>query len=344
MEGGAPSAGAFGSAAKISCRRLNVRYGGFSALNNIDLEISDPGVTALIGPSGAGKSTLLRCLNRMNDSISGCEVSGCVEVNGCDIYAPAHDPVLARAMTGMICDRPNPYPKSIYENVAYGLRIHGKVATRSEEYTVVEKALRGVGLWMDVCRRLHRPASELSLGQQQKLCLARVLAIDPDIVLMDEPCAALDPVSTAEIEALIESLTSRYTIILVTQSLQQAARVSKTTAFLQQGRLIEAEDYFNRALLKNPDAAITWLARGITRSQQAKAESAQQDIAYAATLFDQQGDIATALELRNQLKKLEQKEQQKAGNGYGSGLLRTAGELFQQLAPLAMKFFVPTPF
>lgn len=240
MEGGSPSAGAFGSAAKISCRRLNVRYGGFSALNNIDLEISDPGVTALIGPSGAGKSTLLRCLNRMNDSISGCEVSGCVEVNGCDIYAPAHDPVLARAMTGMICDRPNPYPKSIYENVAYGLRIHGKVATRSEEYTVVEKALRGVGLWMDVCRRLHRPASELSLGQQQKLCLARVLAIDPDIVLMDEPCAALDPVSTAEIEALIESLTSRYTIILVTQSLQQAARVSKTTAFLQQGRLIES--------------------------------------------------------------------------------------------------------
>lgn len=224
---------------KIACRNLTVRYGSRPALRQIDLDIPAGQVTALIGPSGAGKSSLLRCLNRMNDEITDCVVTGCVEVDGCNIYAPAHDPVSSRAQMGMILQRPNPYPKSIYDNVAYGLRIHGKVGSRAEEFNLVEKYLRQVGLWDEVSRRLDSRAASLSLGQQQKLCLARVLAIDPDVLLLDEPCASLDPVSTAELEALLEALGSRCTVVLVTQSLQQAARISKTTAFIQEGRLIE---------------------------------------------------------------------------------------------------------
>lgn len=224
---------------KLSCSDLKVRYGGVPVILGIDLEIAEREIIALIGPSGSGKSTLLRCFNRMNDRITGCRVSGSVTLNGRDIYGCGYDPVQSRTVVGMVFSRPNPYPKSIYENVAYGLRIHGRACSRLEEYALVEGHLREVGLWSEVESRLGKPAMTLSLGQQQKLCIARALAINPEIILLDEPCSSLDPISTAEIEALLEELSATCAVVLVTQSLQQAARVSGKTAFISRGQVIE---------------------------------------------------------------------------------------------------------
>ena len=224
---------------KLCCRNLSVLYGDIPVIQGIDLEILEREVIALIGPSGAGKSTLLRCFNRMNDVVPGCRVSGIVTLNGRNIYDSGYDPVESRIMVGMVFSRPNPYPKSIYENVAYGLRIHGRTSSRIEEFSIVERHLRAVGLWSEVESRLGKSALTLSHGQQQRLCIARALAINPEIVLMDEPCSSLDPVATAEIEGLLEELATSCSVVLVTQSLQQAARVSKKTAFIHQGVLIE---------------------------------------------------------------------------------------------------------
>jgi phosphate transport system ATP-binding protein len=209
------------------------------ALKGIDLEIGRNEVMALIGPSGSGKSTFLRCLNRLNDVISGCRVKGKIWLDGYDIYTRQVDVTRLRARVGMVSQKPNPYPKSIYENIAYGPRIHGLATCGSEESAMVEQALRQAGLWKEVRDRLDQPASHLSDGQQQRLCIARVLAVKPDVILMDEPCIALDPLATLAVECLIEDLQESLTIVLVTHSPQQAARVSQRTAFFHHGRLIE---------------------------------------------------------------------------------------------------------
>jgi len=224
---------------RFTCRHVNVFYGDKQALFDINLDIGRREVIALIGPSGCGKSTFLRCLNRMNDIIDGCRVEGDIRLDDQDIYAKEMDPVLLRARVGMVFQKPNPFPKSIYDNVAYGPRIHGLAGNRTELDEIVETSLKRAGLWKEVKDRLDHPATGLSGGQQQRLCIARTIAVNPEVVLMDEPCSALDPIATATIEQLIDELRSRYTIVIVTHSMQQAARVSQRTAYFHMGRLIE---------------------------------------------------------------------------------------------------------
>ena len=223
-------------------RGLDVFYGEKQALQHVDLEIGANQVTALIGPSGCGKSTFLRCLNRMNDVVPGCRVEGDVLLEGEDIYDPLLDVVKLRAQVGMVFQKPNPFPKSIYENVAYGPRIHGLTQNKSELDDLVRQSLRKAGLLGEVESRLEEPGTSLSGGQQQRLCIARAIAVSPEVILMDEPCSALDPIATARVEELIDELREQFTIVIVTHSMQQAARVSQRTAFFHLGELIEEGD------------------------------------------------------------------------------------------------------
>lgn len=223
----------------IEARDVNVFYGEKQALFGVSLAIAPQSVTAFIGPSGCGKSTFLRCINRMNDLIPGCRITGSLTLDGRDIYDPSFDVVLLRARVGMVFQKPNPFPKSIYENVAYGPRIHGLAKTRAEMDAIVEQSLRGAALWDEVKDRLNAPGSGLSGGQQQRLCIARTMAVSPEVILMDEPCSALDPIATGKVEELIETLKQRYALIIVTHSMAQARRVADTTAFFHLGKLVE---------------------------------------------------------------------------------------------------------
>ncbi len=225
--------------ALITTRDVNVFYGDQQALKGISLDVPANMVTSLIGPSGCGKTTYLRCLNRMNDLIDICRVEGRIEISGQDIYDPEVDVVALRALVGMVFQKPNPFPKSIFENVAYGVRIHGLAASKSELQDRVEQSLKRAGLWNEVSDRLDQPGTGLSGGQQQRLCIARAIAIQPKVILMDEPCSALDPIATARIEELIDELRENFTIIIVTHSMQQAARISQRTAFFHMGELVE---------------------------------------------------------------------------------------------------------
>ncbi|MGB0629864.1 MAG: phosphate ABC transporter ATP-binding protein PstB [Alphaproteobacteria bacterium] len=229
-------------ASKISAQGVDVAYSGKQALFSVDLEIPENRVTALIGPSGCGKSTFLRCINRMNDVIEGCTVDGRITMDGQDIYDPALDVVQLRARVGMVFQKPNPFPKSIYDNVAYGARIHGLNESNTDLDEIVMTSLEKAGLLEEVKDRLEEPGTGLSGGQQQRLCIARAIAVSPEVILMDEPCSALDPIATARIEELIENLRERYTIVIVTHSMQQAARVSQRTAFFHLGNLVEVGD------------------------------------------------------------------------------------------------------
>ncbi len=240
---------------RICCRGVNVFYGEKQALFDINLDIGQREVIALIGPSGCGKSTFLRCLNRMNDIIEGCRVEGDIRLDGRDIYSKELDPVVLRARVGMVFQKPNPFPKSIYDNVAYGPRIHGLASNRTELDDIVETSLKRAGLWKEVRDRLDHPATGLSGGQQQRLCIARTIAVGPEVVLMDEPCSALDPIATATIEQLIDELRERYTIVIVTHSMQQAARVSQRTAYFHLGKLIEVGD--TSRIFTNPRHPLT---------------------------------------------------------------------------------------
>ncbi|MCG9894075.1 MAG: phosphate ABC transporter ATP-binding protein PstB [Fimbriimonadaceae bacterium] len=226
------------NARRIEARKVDFFYGTFQALKKIDLECIPNQVTALIGPSGCGKSTFLRCLNRMNDLIDGARMEGTILVGGTDIYAKEVDPVALRKHVGMVFQKPNPFPMSIYDNIAYGPRIHG-LRGRSELDAVVEKCLVKAYLWDEVKDKLHQSALGLSGGQQQRLCIARTIAVDPEIILMDEPCSALDPVATAKIEDLILELKQQFTIVIVTHNMQQAQRASDFTAFFYQGEIVE---------------------------------------------------------------------------------------------------------
>ena len=225
--------------ARIMCNNVFVHYSDKRAIDNLSLDIEAQKVTAFIGPSGCGKSTFLRCLNRMNDTIATCSVTGEILLDNQDIYAPEIDVVPLRARIGMVFQKANPFPKSIFDNVAYGPKIHGLVESKSHLENQVEEALRRAGLWEEVKDRLDQPGTGLSGGQQQRLCIARTIAVSPEIILMDEPCSALDPIATAKIEELIEELSEKYTIVIVTHSMQQAARVSHRTAYFHLGRLIE---------------------------------------------------------------------------------------------------------
>lgn len=225
--------------AKISCQAVNVYYESKQALSDIDLAIPDKAVTALIGPSGSGKSSLLRCLNRMNDTLRTARVEGQIKIDDQDIYGPDIDPVELRMRVGMVFQKPNPFPKSVFDNVAYGPRIHGLCPDRMALEARVEWALQRAGLWSEVKDDLNGPGTSLSGGQQQRLCIARAIAVEPEVILMDEPCSALDPIATARIEELIDELRLKYCIIIVTHSMQQAARVSQRTAFLNLGALVE---------------------------------------------------------------------------------------------------------
>ena len=224
---------------KILSKKVDVFYGEKQALKNIDLEIYENQVTSLIGPSGCGKSTFLRCLNRMNDTIEICRIKGKILVDNEDIYHPSLDPVLLRSKIGMVFQKPNPFPKSIFDNVAYGPKIHGLTNSKVELEELVVNSLKKAGLFEEVKDRLDEPGTSLSGGQQQRLCIARTIAISPEIILMDEPCSALDPIATAIVEELIDELVKNYTIVIVTHSMQQAARVSQNTAYFHMGSLIE---------------------------------------------------------------------------------------------------------
>ena len=227
-------------APKIVVRDVSVFYGAKQALDSVSIDIPGKAVTAFIGPSGCGKSTFLRCINRMNDTIPGCRVEGAVEIDGEDVNDKAIDPVVLRAKVGMVFQKPNPFPKSIFENVAYGPRIHGISSSKRELEDIVEASLKKAGLWAEVSDRLGAPGTSLSGGQQQRLVIARAIAVNPEIILMDEPCSALDPIATARIEELIDDLRQQFCIVIVTHSMAQAARVSQRTAFFHMGRLIEA--------------------------------------------------------------------------------------------------------
>jgi len=224
---------------KITARNVSVSYGAKQAIDDISIDVDMDHVIAFIGPSGCGKSTFLRTLNRMNDTIPSARVSGDVRLDGQDIYAPEMDVVQLRARVGMVFQKPNPFPKSIYENVAYGPRIHGLADSRGELDMIVERSLTRAGLWNEVKDRLSESGTALSGGQQQRLCIARAIAVDPEVILMDEPCSALDPIATAKIEELIHDLRGRYAIAIVTHNMQQAARVSQRTAFFHLGTLVE---------------------------------------------------------------------------------------------------------
>ncbi|KEF30881.1 Phosphate transport ATP-binding protein PstB [Marinobacter nitratireducens] len=227
---------------KFRLRDVEVFYGESRAIKKISLDIAKNEVIAFIGPSGCGKSTFLRCLNRMNDSIDICSVKGSLELDGDDIYNSKRDVVELRARVGMVFQKPNPFPKSIYDNVAYGPRIHGLANRKSDLDEIVENSLRKAGLWDEVKDRLDATATGMSGGQQQRLCIARAIAVSPEVVLMDEPCSALDPIATAKVEELIAELSESYTIVIVTHSMQQAARVSHRTAYFHLGHLVEVND------------------------------------------------------------------------------------------------------
>jgi len=224
---------------KVHADKVDVYYGEKHALKGVSVDIPERSVTAFIGPSGCGKSTFLRCINRMNDTIEGCRVTGEILIDGGDIYDPALDVVELRARVGMVFQKPNPFPKSIFENVAYGPRIHGFSRSKAELAGIVEASLKRAGLWEEVKDRLGDSGTSLSGGQQQRLCIARAIAVSPEVILMDEPCSALDPIATARIEELIDELKNNFTIIIVTHSMQQAARVSQKTAFFHLGNVVE---------------------------------------------------------------------------------------------------------
>ncbi len=224
---------------KISARGVQVYYGDTHAIKDVDVDIADKTVTAFIGPSGCGKSTFLRVLNRMNDTIESCSVQGEIRIDGQDIYDPDVDPVQLRAKVGMVFQKPNPFPKSIYDNVAYGPRIHGLYQSKGDLDEIVERSLRRAALWNEAKDRLQSSGTGLSGGQQQRLCIARAVATEPEVLLMDEPCSALDPIATAQIEELIDELKQSYSLVIVTHSMQQAARVSQKTAFFHLGSLVE---------------------------------------------------------------------------------------------------------
>ncbi|RVT39859.1 phosphate ABC transporter ATP-binding protein PstB [Sphingobium algorifonticola] len=225
--------------AKMSARDVNVFYGAKQAIKTVSIDVDMDNVTAFIGPSGCGKSTFLRTLNRMNDTVANARVEGDITLDGENIYAPSMDVVQLRARVGMVFQKPNPFPKSIYENIAYGPRIHGLASAKADMDVIVEKSLRRAGLWDEVKDRLHDSGTALSGGQQQRLCIGRAIAVEPEVILMDEPCSALDPIATAKIEELIHELRGRYAIVIVTHNMQQAARVSQRTAFFHLGTLVE---------------------------------------------------------------------------------------------------------
>ena len=227
---------------KIAARNVNVFYGDNHAIKDVSVDIEDKMVTAFIGPSGCGKSTFLRCLNRMNDTIESSRIEGTICIDDEDIYDRRVDPVQLRAKVGMVFQKPNPFPKSIYDNVAYGPKIHGMARNKAELDEIVEKALRRGAIWNEVKDRLHAPGTGLSGGQQQRLCIARAVATEPEVLLMDEPCSALDPIATAQVEELIDELRQDYSVVIVTHSMQQAARVSQKTAFFHLGNLVEYGD------------------------------------------------------------------------------------------------------
>jgi phosphate transport system ATP-binding protein len=234
--------------AKVVARNVNVYYGDKHAIKDVSVDIPEHGVMAFIGPSGCGKSTFLRCINRMNDTIPSCRVSGKIEIDGKDIYDSSLDVVQLRARVGMVFQKPNPFPKAVFENVAYGPRIHGLARNKTDLEEIVVSSLKRAGLFEEVKDRLRDPGTGLSGGQQQRLCIARAIAVSPEIILMDEPCSALDPIATAKIEELMEELAENYTIVIVTHSMQQAARVSQRTAFFHLGLLVEegpTETIFN---------------------------------------------------------------------------------------------------
>ena len=247
-------------ASKLKAVDVSVFYGKKQALYDVSLDIDAKSVTSFIGPSGCGKSTFLRCFNRMNDVIPSCRVEGQIIMDDVDLNSPKIDPVLLRARVGMVFQKPNPFPKTIYENVAYGPRIHGLAANRQEMDFIVEDSLKKAGLWKEVSDRLNDQATGLSGGQQQRLCIARAIAVGPDILLMDEPCSALDPIATSIIEELISDLQNRFTIMIVTHSMQQAARVSQKTAYFHLGKLIEygdTKDIFTRPQNEQTEAYIS---------------------------------------------------------------------------------------
>ena len=229
----------FADDARMTCRNVNVYYGDNHAIKNVSLDIGREQVLAMIGPSGCGKSTILRALNRMNDTIDGCRMTGEIRLDGQDIYDKEMDVVPLRAQVGMVFQKPNPFPKSIFDNIAYGVRIHGLAGSKSELEGIVEHSLKRAGLWEEVNDRLDQPGTGLSGGQQQRLCIARTIAVSPEVILMDEPCSALDPIATAKVEDLINELGRDYTIAIVTHSMQQAARVSQRTAYFHLGDLLE---------------------------------------------------------------------------------------------------------
>ena len=226
-------------APKMTAQNVNVFYGAKQAINDVSINVNMDNVTAFIGPSGCGKSTFLRCLNRMNDTIAVARIEGRIELEGEDIYAPKMDVVQLRARVGMVFQKPNPFPKSIYDNIAYGPRIHGLASHNDDLDAIVETSLQRAGLWNEVKDRLQDSGTALSGGQQQRLCIARAIAVDPEVILMDEPCSALDPIATAKIEDLIHELRGKYAIVIVTHNMQQAARVSQRTAFFHLGTLVE---------------------------------------------------------------------------------------------------------
>ncbi|MEM7210097.1 MAG: phosphate ABC transporter ATP-binding protein PstB [Pseudomonadota bacterium] len=236
--------------AKISAQNVNVYYGEKQALHDVSIDIHANQVTALIGPSGCGKSTFLRCLNRMNDVIEGCTLNGSIYIDGSDIYSPSMDVVYLRERVGMVFQKPNPFPKSIYDNVAYGPRIHGLAEDKTRCDEIVVTSLQKAGLFDEVKDRLNEPGTGLSGGQQQRLCIARTIAVNPDVILMDEPCSALDPIATAKIEDLMWELKANYTIVIVTHSMQQAARVSQHTGFFHMGNLVEMGE--TEQIFQNP--------------------------------------------------------------------------------------------
>ncbi|WP_421981799.1 phosphate ABC transporter ATP-binding protein PstB [Roseibium sp.] len=245
---------------KISANKVQVFYGDTHAIKDVDIEIQPRSVTSFIGPSGCGKSTFLRTINRMNDTIDICRVEGTIKIDNEDIYDPKVDPVQLRAKVGMVFQKPNPFPKSIYDNIAYGPRIHGLARNKAELDDIVSSSLQKAGLWEEVKNRLDEPGTGMSGGQQQRLCIARAIAVSPEVILMDEPCSALDPIATAKVEELIDELRENYTIVIVTHSMQQAARVSQRTAFFHLGILVEegpTEDIFTNPKDKRTQDYIT---------------------------------------------------------------------------------------
>lgn len=240
---------------KMRASGVDVYYGDKQAIHGVSLDIGNNEVIAMIGPSGCGKSTFLRCLNRMNDTIPSCKVTGSMSLDGEDLYDKSLDPVLLRARVGMVFQKPNPFAKSIYDNVAYGPRIHGLAGNRAELDDIVTESLKRAGLFEEVKDRLDSPGTGLSGGQQQRLCIARTIAVNPEVILMDEPCSALDPIATARIEELIDELRQNYAIAIVTHSMQQAARVSQRTAYFHLGKLVEVDD--TNSVFTNPQHELT---------------------------------------------------------------------------------------